>query len=856
MPSTTTSTRFTPPSTAPGHTPAADATPSPITRDPAACFHCGAPCPVHAPAKAGKPFCCHGCLTVFELLTENGLGHFYDLGEQAGIRMTRPPPGERFRYLDDPALRDRLLDFADDTTHKVTFQLPAIHCIACVWLLENLFQLRPGIGRSTVNFPRRECAITYDPRRVQLSDVAALVASLGYEPVLHLGTPEKPPADPLSRRLWLRTGLAGFAFGNTMLISTAGYLGLNTADDPGLKTLFGYLSLLLALPVLGYSAGDYWRAAWLTFRQRVVTVDLPIAAGLVALFAQSTYEVVSATGEGYFDSLTGLVFFLLCGKLFQHKTYDRLTFDRDYRSFFPLSVLRRTPQGEETVPLSRVAVGDLLLLRHGELIPTDARLLSGAGLIDYSFVTGEAAPVPKQPGDTLYAGGRQRGGAIEIETVKPVSQSYLTTLWSSKSFRKTPRDSLDTLTNRFSRRFILAVIGVALAAAAFWSWADHPHRALQSFIAVLIVACPCALALAAPFALGTAQRLLARRGIFLKSPHVLESLARVQTVVFDKTGTLTTPTASSTRFHGPPLTHPELQAVLALARHSTHPCAVSVAAVLAETQAPPLPPAPSVEPALEPTPEVRDFHETSGGGVAGHVGPHAYAIGSAAWLATRGVALPADVPHSSATHLAIDNAYRGHFLLDSSVRPDVDRMLHELRRHHEVTLLSGDGERDRERFLAWFKSDAHLHFRQTPWNKLEFIRQLRQPGHTVMMVGDGLNDAGALQESDVGVAVVENPGAFSPASDVILHASLVSRLPLLLRFARASVKVVIASIVLSSLYNVVGLSIAASGRLSPLICAVLMPISSVTVVLFACTATRWAARRLGLAHLPAANSPS
>ncbi|MCZ7641249.1 MAG: HAD-IC family P-type ATPase [Verrucomicrobia bacterium] len=324
-------------------------------------------------------------------------------------------------------------------------------------------------------------------------------------------------------------------------------------------------------------------------------------------------------------------------------------------------------------------------------------------------------------------------------------------------------------------------------------------------------------------------------------------------MVFDKTGTLTTPTTSRTRFHGP-LDPTRTAGRPRLARHSTHPCAVSVAAVLAETLAPPLSPVPTNEPALGPAPAVKDFHETPGGGVAGHVGSHCYAIGSAAWLGTRGVPLPTDAPHSSATHLAIDSVYRGCFLLDSSVRPDVDRMLHELRRHHEVTLLSGDGERDRQRFLAWFKSDAHLHFRQTPWNKLEFVRQLRQPGHTVMMVGDGLNDAGALQESDVGVAVVENLSAFSPASDVILDAALVSQLPLLLRFARASVRVVIASIVLSSLYNVVGLSIAASGRLSPLICAVLMPISSVTVVLFACTATRWLARRLGLGRLPAANS--
>ncbi len=800
----------------------------------AACYHCGTPCGAGACTRGDKAFCCHGCLTVFELLSENGLGHFYDLGQQAGIRISQAAPEDRFRYLDDPTVRDRLLDFADDSIGKVTFHIPAIHCIACVWLLENLFRLKPGIGRSAVNFPRREVGITFEHEKVRLSEVVALLASLGYEPSFNLSNLEARRTDPVARRLWLRVGVAGFAFGNVMLLSIPGYLGMETPDQPALKTFFGYLSLALVLPVLVFSASDYWRAAWLAWRRRVLTIELPIALGLVALFGQSAFEVVSGRGPGYVDSLTGLIFFLLCGKLFQHKTYDRLTFDRDYKSFFPLAVVRRTAVGEETVPLARVAVGDRLVLRNRELIPADARLTAGRGMIDYSFVTGEAEPAPKAVGDYLYAGGQQVGGAIEIEVVKPVSQSYLTALWGHEAFAKERTDTLDNLTNRFSRRFTISVVVIAALAATFWGLAGDPARAVKAFVSVLIVACPCALALAAPFALGTAQRLLARRHVFLKNPHVLETLAKIDTVVFDKTGTLTTSGTAEIQFAGPPLSAAEQAAVAAVARHSTHPYATRIGTFLAADE-------------TAPTVPTEAFRETPGNGIEARVDGREVWLGSAAWLASRGVTVPASsAGGGSQVHLALDRVYRGGFGLSSALRPETGAMLAQLAVRHDLALLSGDSEKERDRFRALFPPGAHLHFNQSPLSKLSFIRDLQQAGRRVMMVGDGLNDAGALRQGDVGAAVVERVGVFSPASDVILEAGMVPRLHALLKFARRAVRVVGLSFVVSSLYNAVGISLAASGVLSPLICAILMPVSSITVVAFACGATTWAAKRGGV----------
>lgn len=795
------------------------------------CSHCGTLCRDERFRRNEKIFCCAGCRTVFELLTENGLGEFYQLNAVAGVRVTAAAGADHFRFLDEPAVRERLVDFADEKWTRVTFQIPAIHCIACVWLLENLFRLRPGIGQSQVNFVRKEVAIAFHSAEVRLSDVLALLASLGYEPELKLSALEAKPRERAVRRLAIQLGLAGFAFGNIMLFSISTYLGLDTFSGPGFQKMVGMISLCLAIPVVAYSALDYWRAAWTSVRQRVLNIDVPIAVGVAAIFLQSTFEVLSGRGNGYFDSLSGLVFFLLCGRWFQQKTYDRLSFDRDYKAFFPLSITRKSKNGEAAVSIAQLEVGDRLLIRNGELIPADARLVSGPALIDYSFVTGESEPVKKNAGDHLYAGGRQMGGTIEVETVKPVLQSYLTSLWNQEAFRKDKGNTLTTLTNRYSQRFTRLVLGIAIGAGIFWMFAK-PAIAVKASTSVLIVACPCALALAAPFALGTAQRMLAGRKVFLKNPGVLETLAKVDAVVFDKTGTLTAAGAGSVVWQGATLTETEERWIYSMARHSTHPLAVRIGEAMGTREVPD---------------SARSFVEISGSGMEGVLAGHEIWMGSAGWLESRGLNIPScPAPVAgSQVHVAMDGKYRGHFLLTEAVRAESQRLANGLRGRLEVSLLSGDNEKQRNRFKELFSGEANLRFNQSPFDKLQFIQDRQANGRTVLMVGDGLNDAGALKQADVGVAVVENIGAFSPASDVILAAGMVTRLPEILNYAKQSVRVVRAAFVISAIYNAIGVFIAARGWLAPVVCAVLMPLSSVTVVSFACGATSWLGRRLG-----------
>jgi Cu+-exporting ATPase len=827
-----------------------------------ACFHCGTLCRGAVFTAQEKPFCCNGCCTVFEILSANGLTEFYKLSETAGVRISATVKTEQFKFLDEPAVREKLVDFSDARLTRVTFHLPSIHCIACVWLLENLFQLKPGIGQTQVNFPRKEVALSFDSTQVKLSEVVTLLASLGYEPELKLSALEGKPQSKVTRRLWIQLGLAGFAFGNIMLFSISAYLGLDAYAGPGFRKMVGWISFLLATPVVTYSALEYWKAAWRSLQQKLLNIDVPIAAGVAAIYLQSCYEVFSGHGHGYFDSLCGLIFFLLCGRLFQQKTYDRLAFDRDYKSFFPLSVTRKigragsplpaardnqsdgalgvtrpTSPSEEHVSLAQLAVGDRLVVRNGELIPADAKLVSGLALIDYSFVTGESEPVEKKADDYLYAGGRQMGGAIEVEMVKAVSQSYLTSLWNQDAFRKEKSELLNQITNTYSQRFTKIVIGVAVGAAMFWAFVN-PALAVKSFTSVLIVACPCALALAAPFALGTAQRVLLRRNVYLKNPYVLETLAEVDSVVFDKTGTLTAAGGGSVTWHGLPLIETEERWLFSMTRHSTHPLPVRIGETIKHAYFP------------EP---VRSFLETPGCGMEGSVAGHEFWMGSAAWLATRNVVVPQ--LNSSAVHVALDGKYRGSYLLTSALRPETARLAAGLNGNCAVALLSGDNEKERGRFAEMFGAAAQLRFNQSPLDKLAFIKQQQEAGQTVMMVGDGLNDAGALRQADVGVAVVENVSAFSPASDVILAAGMVTRTAEVLRYAKRSLRVVRTAFWISAAYNLVGVAIAASGKLSPVVCAILMPVSSVTVVAFACGAATWLGRGLSHSQAPLAKRP-
>lgn len=791
---------------------------------PAACVHCGLDCPPNPPRLEDHVFCCHGCRAVYQLLSDHGMERFYDLDANPGVR---PPdtPGV-YAALDQPEVRNRIVDFSNGSITRVTFRIPAMHCAACVWLLEHLYRLVPGVGRSEVNFPRKEVTILIEEESLALSTLAEKLAGLGYPPELKLDRLSGLADGSAHRRLVLQIGVAGFAFGNVMMLSFPSYLGLDPVREADFQALFGWVSLLLSIPVLLFSARDFFRGAWNGLRQRYLTIDFPLALGIGALFAQSVADIVRGAGEGYLDSFTGLVFLLLCGRWFQRRTFDALSFDRDYRSYFPLSVTRRRDGADEAVALTDLAPGDRVVIRHGEIVPADAILLRGDAHLDYSFVTGESDLTPAVSGDRVFAGGRQIGGALEVELVKDVSQSYLTSLWNSETFRKPREQDLQNLTDRAGRWFTAAIVVIAAGTALYW-WKVDPSMIPRTFAAVLIVACPCALALAAPFTFSAAQRRLGQAGLFLRGPNVVESLAKADTLVFDKTGTLTRGTSAGATFEGAPLPPEEASAVAALASHSSHPVSRAVASALFRDPSGTLP-------------AVTGFAESSGSGIRGVVEGRNIALGSASWLGLK-------VPDGHGTWLCIDDVPRGRFLIGHDERPGLRPLLQRLRSAGaRLALLSGDRPDAEASFRSLFGPEADLRFEQSPHDKLDYIKARQAEGRRVLMLGDGLNDAGALRQSDAGIAVSDDVTLFSPACDAILAGDAVPRLPDLLRFTRAAKRVLVAAFVLSLTYNVTGVSFAASGYLSPLVSAILMPLSSFSVIAFTTLATTWMARRAGV----------
>jgi Cu+-exporting ATPase len=790
------------------------------------CFHCGDLCPSADIESDGRFFCCSGCLTVYEILREQNLDTYYLLEEKPGTSRKESRAAEgRFAYLDDEILQKEFLQSMGVGRCQVVLRLPQIHCASCVWLLERFDQLEEGVLRAQVDLLRRELTVDFASEHTSLRRVVERLASIGYEPEITLadGVGKKRGFDPLVGRL----AVAGFCFGNIMLFSLPSYLAVEGELTAKWSAFFAWLGAFLALPVVLYSAVDFWKSAWHSVRHGAVTIDVPIALGIAALFARSSYEIISGSGSGYMDSLAGLVFFLLLGRVFQRRTFAQLSFDRDYRSYFPLAATLLEGGQERSVTLRSLGAGQRIVVRYGELVPADSSLVSERAILDYSYATGESEPIEKKRGDMLEAGGRIVGAAAELEVMRPVSQSYLTRLWNRSAFRE--GEAGRALVDVFSKYFTLGVIAVAVLAALYW-WPRDAALAVHAFTSVLIVACPCALALATPFTTGTALNVLAASGLYLRSADRVEHLAQIDGVVFDKTGTLTNARGNEVHCEGLDMAPREKALLAELLRNSAHPLSREVDSALAATA----------------TGVVVGYEERVGRGLRGIVDGRSFVVGSGAWLKENGIEVGRQMAtRRTVVHVAIDGAYRGRFVFIASYRQGIEDMLRNLAQRFPLFLLSGDNDRERER-LASFFANEHLHFAQSPQDKLNYIEQLESAGWKTLMVGDGLNDAGALKRSSVGLAVSQQAGAFAPACDGIIDADQLAQLPIFLRFARWSRRVVIAGMALSLLYNLVGLSFAVQGMLSPLLSALLMPVSSLSVVVLTVGATHVLARYLDL----------
>jgi len=782
------------------------------------CYHCGNDCADEHIEQDEKVFCCNGCREVYSILSQNGLCSYYAYNEHPGVSQEKAT--KRFNYLKEPSIISELIDYSDEKFTIVTFYIPDIHCSSCIWLLEHLNKINPAIYNTRVDFLRKQVNIRYDTQLITLYEVVGLLDKIGYEPLISLQDVVKKQALDKKDNLVKKIAVAGFCFGNVMLLSFPEYLGISVYEQ-SFRQFFGWLNLAFCLPVLFYSSTGYFKSAWTNLKNKVLNIDFPLALGIAVLFVRTAIEILTRTGPGFADTLCGLVFFLSVGKFVQRKTYYHLSFERDYRSFFPVAVQLIEDETERPVPLSDIQVGQRIMIRNNEIIPADAILLKGDARVDFSFVTGESVPVNKILGEVVYAGGRQTGEAIELEVVKPVSQSYLTSLWNNEAFTRTQENKTKTFSEKVSKYFTIALLIIAFGSFFIWFPFDLP-RAISAFTAVLIIACPCALALSTPFTMSAALSIFDKNFFYLKNTTVVEQLAHIDTIVLDKTGTITISgdTAVSAYITA---TDTEKQMIYSVCANSTHPLSRLICQYLNNYI----------------KLNINSYYEVPGRGITADIGGHFIKVGSAKFIDT--IQLEATSAQKTEVHISIDEKYIGYFSIQQHYRDGI-KSVQSLSSGYRLYLLSGDHGHEREALSSVFSMED-MYFERTPQEKLDFIKQLQQNGHKVMMIGDGLNDAGALKQSDLGIAITDNVNNFSPGSDAILDGRSLKKLPIFLKFSKDALRVVYISFCISLTYNVVGLSYAVSGKLSPLIAAILMPLSTFTIISFTSLATHLAAKK-------------
>lgn len=791
------------------------------------CYHCGAACSKQSINSGGdKYFCCQGCRSVYEILNENNLCAYYDLNTHPGKVQKDELREGKFAFLDNDDIKRQIVQFSDGKQSQITFYLPQIHCSSCLWLLEQLPFVNQGIIAARVNFSQKELFIAYQEQQVSLRQVVELLAQIGYEPYLNLNQLSSKDVQKTDRSRWYKIGVAGFCFGNIMMMSFADYFAFANSVEHSIQVFFKSISVILSLPVLLYSASEFFVSAWSSIRNKYLNIDVPVALALLITFVRSMYDIFSGSGNGYLDSMSGIVFFMLIGRWLQSRTFQTISFDRDYKSFFPIAL--DVVKNGTIIPteISKIQVNDIVQVHSHEIIPVDALVSKGTASIDYSFVSGESEAVPVRIGELIYAGGKQTGGLLELVVVKTVSQSYLTHLWNNPVFTKKEQPKAN-LYDIISKYFSYAVLLLGAAAALYWYAQGATHLMWNALTTVLIVACPCALLLSQNYTQGNILRILGLNGFYLRSAEVIDELPRIQHIVLDKTGTLTQVQGARLRYYGKTLNEAQKQQVAALVQHSSHPASKMILEFLNMSR---------VE-------DVSNFKETAGKGIEGWIADTYLKVGSPEWVG--GSLFPQQ--KGSKSVLWIEGEIVGEFVYSNQYRLGVSHLIGRLKNRYTLSLLSGDNDTELPTIEALLGKDSPILFHQNPQQKLEYIKDLQNRHRLqVMMVGDGLNDAGALKQSNIGIAVSDSDNHFTPASDGIIAAEVLNKLDVFIRFAASNRPIILFSFIVSAIYNMIGLYYAVQGILSPVVAAILMPASSITIVFLTYGLTELMAKRFDL----------
>lgn len=798
------------------------------------CTHCGLPVPSGLVDPASDvQFCCQGCRTVYHVIHGCGLDRFYRLREAAEAAEAAGTPARttqrQYGEYDDEVFRELYCQTLADGSRATELYLEGVHCAACVWLVEKLPQVLPGVIESRLDMRRSLVRIRWQDEQVKLSRIGRMLDSLGYPPHPARDVHARQLQRREDHRFLIRIGVAAACAGNVMTLAFALYGGLFSGIEDEYARLFRWTSMVFAAVALLWPGSLFLRGAWAALRTRTAHVDLPIALGLLAGGLAGTVNAILDRGEIYFDSLTMLVFLLLVGRWIQRRR-QRWAGDAVELLFSltPASARRLKDDGIEEVPIEAVTPGDRVEVRAGDSVPVDGVVLEGQSALDQSLLSGESRWVPVEVGQAVSAGTVNVASRLVVRVEAVGGRTRLGRLMKLVEECSRRRAPIVQFADRVAVWFVVVLLTLATATFAVWLWLA-PQRAIDNAVALLIVACPCALGLATPLALTVALGRAARRGILIKGGEVLELLARPGVMILDKTGTITAGKTKLVSWAGDEDVRPW---VAALEAHSTHPVGVALRTADATASS-----------RRSDPPDVRQSKQTPGGGLTGVVDGHRLVVGSPRFVRSQSVDVPAEMEMAerqavaagtTPVLVAVDGRCVAVAGLGDPIREDAAAALAELRRlGWSIHVLSGDHPDVVAAVAAALRIPAVAATgNATPEEKVAYVERLRQEGPAVM-VGDGVNDAAALSAATVGIAVHGGAEASLSAADIYLNRPGLTPIVDLVGAARNTLRAIRRSLIVSLLYNAIAASLAVTGLIGPLIAAILMPLSSLTVLTLA-----------------------
>ena len=792
----------------------------PFTETP--CAHCGLPVSALFSDERAQ-FCCTACATAFVMLQTHGLGAYHHFAE----RRTAPvaPSRRGFADFDHAAFHARYVQIAADGTAQIELALEGVHCASCVWLIERVPLLVPGTISAVLDVRQSRATVRWDAGATTLSTIASMLDALGYTPHPYRGGEQAALRRREDRAMLVRIGVAGAIATNVMLVAFALYSGELNSMDPATISLFRWISCGLTIPALVWPGRVFFVSALAALRARRVHMDVPIALALGAGAVRGTINTVTGVGPIYFDGVCALVFLLLVGRFLQARG-QRAALDATEQLFAltPMTArLVNADGGEQHVPTDAVPVGALIVVHAGESVPTDGTVVAGRSAVNRAILTGESKEVTVGIDDRVYAGTLNCTAALRIRVTASGDDSRLARILAQVSDSARHRAPVVLLADRLAARVVVGVL--VLAVVTYLLWVQRaPQSAWDNTIALLIVTCPCALALATPLAMSAAVGRAARAGIFVKGGEALESFSRPGWLVLDKTGTLTRGETTLVAWRGDEWTK---RLILALEVTSSHPIAAGFQRAWGD---------------MVPAPVASATH-TIGGGVAGTVEPHHVVVGSPRFVRSLlpNAVIPAwpEADGYTAVIIAVDGAVAAQAAFGDAIREDAAESLAALRRRGwRTVLLSGDTVQSSMRVgIALGFAPDDIIADASPEQKAEHVRALVSASRAtatppcVAMVGDGVNDTAAIAAATVGIGVHGGAEASLSTADVAFTRPGLGALVALDAGAQGVMRVIRRNIAWAFTYNAIGIVLAMTGHISPLIAAIMMPASSLTVVL-------------------------